>query len=287
MPTCNNCFQWSKVIKHLSWITNPDDNTRDCALRSPALSHILYPPPLPQPENQDAAAHSSQRFNCEMVCLGHLYTDKLRDVGRSILNQNGMENTSQGNFEPSGKAYFDRCFPLFGDELEAMETRFGTVNTWPGDLPHSFTSTTQGGLLSCAVGSASQRHLARPRPFTKRGKYVLWSPPAQAQWVSQDMNFRHFICSARFIPEVPAAFLPPPGFHSSAETDGRFGYRPSFFHTGCLCGMVYFEHLPSWITTFPKLKAHCCFLVRHSVCLNSTWQENSREEFNWCVTDTP
>lgn len=109
----------------------------------------------------------------KMICLGHLCTDKLRDVGCSILNQNGTENTSQGNFEPLGKAYFDRCFPLFGDELEAMETRFGTVNTWPGDLPHSFISTTQGSLLSCALGSASQRHLAQTRPFTKRGKYVL------------------------------------------------------------------------------------------------------------------
>lgn len=108
-----------------------------------------------------------------MICLGCLYTDKLRGMGRSVLNQNGMENTSQGNFEPSGKAYFDRCFPLFGDELEAMETRFGTVNTGPGDLPHSFTSTTQGSLLSCVLGSASKCHLAWPKPFTKRGKNVL------------------------------------------------------------------------------------------------------------------
>lgn len=197
IATCNNSFQWSKVIKHLSGIINPDDNTRDCALRSPALSHVLYSPSLPQPENQDAAAHSSRWFNCEMICLERLYTDKLRDVGRSILNQNGMENTSQGNFEPSGKAYFDRCFPLFGDELEAMETRFGTVNTGPGNLPHSFTSTTQGSLLGCVLGSASKCHLAQPTPFTKRGKYVLWSPPAQAPVSKSGYEFQalHLFCT--------------------------------------------------------------------------------------------
>lgn len=67
-----------------------------------------------------------------------------------------MERTSQGKFEPSGKVHSDTCFPLIWNELEAAETRFGTVNTWPGDLPYSFASTTQANLLSSALGSASK-----------------------------------------------------------------------------------------------------------------------------------
>jgi hypothetical protein len=32
---------------------------------------------------------------------------------------------------------------LFWIEFEAMETKFGSVKNWPGDLPHGFTSMTQ------------------------------------------------------------------------------------------------------------------------------------------------
>lgn len=154
-----------------------------------------------------------------------------------------------------------------------METRFGTVITWPGDLPPRLYISDTSQLLSSVLGSASKCPLAQSRPLTKRGKYVLWSPPAQAPVSKSGYEFQTLHLFRTLHPR--GASCPSTIFWISFFTGDRKAALTNLplFNTCCLWGMVYFEHLPSWTATFPESKAHCCFLVKYSVCV---WTQCSR-----------
>lgn len=141
---------------------------------------------------------------------------------------------------------------------------------WPSP---QFTSTTQANLLSSVLRSCGPT-----QTLYKERKVCIMSPPLllRPQWINQDMSCRCFLCSRHFIPQVPAACLPSSGFHSSLETKWQIWTNFPLFCTCCLWEMVYFEHLPRWIATFPKRKVHCCLLVRYSVYFN--WVAGEMQE---------
>ena len=155
-----------------------------------------------------------------------------------------------------------------------METRFGTVSTWPGDLPHSLTSTTQANLLSSVLGSASKCHVAQPRLFKKRGKYALWVPPAQAPGNTSRYELQMLRLFERSHPQGASCLSTIfwRSFFLGNKKKRQIWTNSPCFCSRCLWEMVYFDHLPRGIAASPVV----CY--SDIVCISTESQEKRRKE---------
>lgn len=101
-------------------------------------------------------------------------------MGRSVFKSKWYGKYLTRKFWTLRKSLFWHMFSIiwrwigsYGDQVWHCDH----LAWWPP--PRLYIRDTSQ-LLSSVLGSASKCPLAQSRPLTKRGKYVLWSPPAQA-----------------------------------------------------------------------------------------------------------
>lgn len=154
-------------------------------------------------------------------------------------------------------------FDYIGMNLKLWRPSLAQQTTGPWSSPQLSSYDANQPPKQSLLRPASKRHLARPRPLTKRGKYALSTPRAHTAVNNSGHEVQLLHLPARCISEAPACLLPP------FETGKSIRIQLCFPTCVGLERWFALNTYAGWVRFFPQLKmAQCYFMAKGSISLN-------------------